>query len=142
MQAALMEQYVQFSIHGENYSIRISGIHEIIRMQPITYIPNSPTYMKGVINLRGSIIPVISLRGLFLMEEAEPTKASRIMVVHYRGKPMGIIVDKVDKVVVFSNIHEASSQYGNGSMACISGIGIAAGELVGIINLDEMLLET
>jgi purine-binding chemotaxis protein CheW len=142
MQAALMEQYVQFSVLGENYSIRISGIHEIIRMQPITFIPNSPTYMKGVINLRGSIIPVISLRGLFLMEEAEPTKASRIMVVHYRGKPMGIIVDKVDKVVVFSNIHEASSQYGSGSMACISGIGIAAGELVGIINLDEILLET
>ncbi|RAU97674.1 chemotaxis protein CheW [Paenibacillus sp. YN15] len=142
MQAVLKEQYVQFSIHEENYSIRISGIHEIIRMQTITSIPNSPGYLKGVINLRGAIIPVISLRSLFLMEEVEPTKASRIIVVNYRDKPMGIVVDKVDKVVVFSKIHEAPSQYGSGSMACISGIGIAAGELVGIIDLDKMLLET
>ncbi|MDF2939060.1 MAG: purine-binding chemotaxis protein CheW [Paenibacillaceae bacterium] len=142
MQAVLKEQYVQFSIHEENYSIRISGIHEIIRMQTITSIPNAPAYMKGVINLRGTIIPVINLRNLFFMEEVEPTKASRIIVVNYRDKPMGIIVDKVDKVVVFSNIHDASSQYGNGNIACISSIGIAAGELVGIIDLDEILLET
>lgn len=142
MQAALKEQYVQFSIVEESYAIRISGIHEIIRMQPITFIPNSPAYMKGVIDLRGMIIPVISLRSFFLMEEAELTKASRIMVVNYRDKPMGIIVDKVEKVVVFSNIHETSSTYGNRSMAGISGIGMASGELVGIINLDETLLET
>lgn len=142
MQAVLKEQYVQFSIHEENYSIRISGIHEIIRMQTITFIPNSPGYLKGVINLRGAIIPVISLRSLFLMEEVELTRASRIIVVNYRDKPMGIVVDKVDKVVIFSKIQEASSQYGSGNMACISGIGIAAGELVGIIDLDEMLLET
>lgn len=142
MQMTMQEQYVQFSIHEENYSIRISGIHEIIRMQKITAIPNAQHYLKGVINLRGAIIPVISLRSLFLMEEAEPTKYSRIIVVNYRNAPLGIIVDKVDKVVVFSDIHEASSQYGDRSTACISGIGIAAGELIGIIDLDEMLLET
>lgn len=142
MQTALKEQHVAFSINDENYSIRISAIHEIIRMQKITSIPSTPHYLKGVINLRGTIISVISLRSLFLMEEAEPTKASRIIVVNYRNEPMGIIVDKVDKVVVFSEIHEPSSHYGSGEMACISGIGMTAGELIGIIRLDELLLDT
>ncbi len=141
MQPELQKQYVQFSVCEEMYAIPISGIHEIIRMKYITFIPASPTYMIGVIHLRDALLPVISLSRLFHKKEPEATKESRIMVVHYRGKPMGMVVDRVEKVVVFSDIQEASSPYGRVGMACICRIGIAAGELVGIINLDELQLD-
>lgn len=62
------KQYIEFCVDEENYAIPISEIHEIIKMQEITEIPNSLAYVQGVINLRGKIVPVISLRSLFLLE--------------------------------------------------------------------------
>lgn len=140
MQETSQNQYVEFNAGNESYAILISDIHEIIRMQDITEIPNAERYVKGVINLRGKIVPVISLRSLFMLAPDTPTKATRIVVVNHREEAVGIIVDKVNKVVTFSDIQEPPERTGGISGAYFSGIGIASSELVGILKLDEVLL--
>ena len=83
MQAATSEQYVEFGIDKERYAIKISDIHEIIKLQPITELPNVHAYVKGVINLRGKIVPVLNLRHLFRLPDEELTKSARIIVINH-----------------------------------------------------------
>ncbi|MFS0840311.1 chemotaxis protein CheW [Paenibacillus sp. 1P03SA] len=140
MQGSGHEQYVAFGIDREQYAIRIYDIHEIIKMQAVTAIPNVKPYVKGVINLRGRIVPVISLRTLFGMEEAEPTKASRIVVVHHLEDTVGIMVDYVSKVTTFTDIQPPPERVGGVQGGFFTGIGLADSGLAGILKLDEVLL--
>lgn len=134
------DQYVEFSIGKESYAISISDIHEIIRMLDITEIPNSQAYVRGVINLRGKIVPVISLRILFDMPADGLSKATRIIVVNHREDSVGIIVDRVDKVTTFGDIQPPPERIGDINGTYFTGIGIGANQLVGILKLDEVLL--
>lgn len=134
------EQYVEFGIENEQYAIRIQDIHEIIKIQNITPIPNMKNFVKGVINLRGTIVPVISLRCLFDMAEAEVTKSSRIVVVHHHEEAIGIMVDYVNKVTTFSDIQLPPERVGGVTGGFFTGIGVADHGLVGILQLSEVLL--
>ncbi|WP_424765600.1 chemotaxis protein CheW [Paenibacillus sp. sgz302251] len=140
MQASKQEQYIEFGIESEQYAIRIQDIHEIIKMQDITQIPNVMPYVKGVINLRGRIVPVISLRNLFRLHEKEHTKASRIVVVHHQDDTVGIIVDRVNKVTTFTDIQPPSERVGGPDGNYFTGIGLTDSSLVGILKLDTVLL--
>ncbi|MBW5447341.1 chemotaxis protein CheW [Cohnella sp. CFH 77786] len=140
MQAVDQIQYVEFGIADENYAILISDIHEIIRMQDITEIPNSHRYVQGVINLRGKIVPVISLRSLFSLDPDSVTKSTRIIVVNHREESVGIIVDKVRKVTAFSDIQPPPERVGGINGAYFVGIGITSAGLTGILKLDEVLI--
>lgn len=140
MQVTGKEQYVEFGIENEQYAIRIQEIHEIIRMQEISPIPNMKEFVKGVINLRGKIVPVISLRYLFDMAEKEATKSSRIVVVHHQEEAIGIIVDYVNKVTTFSDIQLPPERVGGVNGGYFTGIGVADNGLVGILQLSEVLL--
>ncbi len=96
-------KYLTFSLAGEEYGIGILKIREIIGMMPITAVPETPAYVKGVINLRGKVIPVIDLRLRFGMEEIGYTERTCIIVVEIRGAagvlPVGIVVDAVSEVL-------------------------------------------
>lgn len=140
MQRTAQDQYVEFGVGEENYAILISDIHEIIRMQDITEIPNCQHYVQGVINLRGRIVPVISLRSLFSLDKEVLTKSTRIVVVNHQEESVGIIVDKVNKVATFSDIQAPPERVGGISGAYFVGIGITPTSLVGILKLDEVLL--
>ncbi|WP_373229198.1 chemotaxis protein CheW [Cohnella sp.] len=140
MQRTDQDQYVEFGVGEENYAILISDIHEIIRMQDITEIPNCQHYVQGVINLRGRIVPVISLRSLFSLDKEVLTKSTRIVVVNHQEESVGIIVDKVNKVATFSDIQAPPERVGGISGAYFVGIGITPASLVGILKLDEVLL--
>ncbi|WP_276352357.1 chemotaxis protein CheW [Cohnella caldifontis] len=140
MQATEKDQYVEFGIEAEQYAIRIHDIHEIIKMQEITQIPSVKPYVKGVINLRGKIVPVLSLRKLFGMEEAPAEKSTRIVVVNHLEDTVGIIVDRVNKVATFSDIQPPPDRVGGIDGNFFVGIGLTAGGLVGILRLDEVLL--
>lgn len=118
-------QYIQFALGEEQYAIQISDIHEIIKMQEIRAIPNVRTYVKGIINLRGNIIPVISLRSLFDLAEDEYTKFTRIIVVNHQEEPVGIIVDQIAKVTTFSNIQPPPTQFHGLNGVNFTGIGIS-----------------
>jgi purine-binding chemotaxis protein CheW len=96
-------KYLTFSLAGEEYGIGILKVKEIIGMMAITSIPQTPGYVKGVINLRGKVIPVIDLRLKFGMESIGYTERTCIIVVDIRGGDrkiqMGIVVDSVSEVL-------------------------------------------
>lgn len=140
MQAVTQEQYIEFSVENENYAIHISHIHEIIKMQTITEVPNCRHYVRGVINLRGKVVPVISLRALFSLPSIEATNQTRIIVVNHQEESVGIIVDRVNKVTRFSDIQPPPERIGELNGAFFVGIGFTDTGLVGVLELDEILL--
>ena len=96
-------KYLTFSLAGEEYGIGILKIREIIGMLPITSVPETPKYVRGVINLRGKVIPVVDLRLRFGMAENGYTERTCIIVVEMKGAagvvPTGIVVDSVSEVL-------------------------------------------
>ncbi len=139
METADKQQFVEFGVGDEFYAILISEVHEIIRLQHISDIPNCRDYVNGVINLRGKIVPVVSLRKMFHLGDYEPTKATRIVVLKHREESVGIIVDRVNQVTTFSDIQPPPERVGGISGTYFAGIGISAKGLTGILKLDEML---
>jgi len=108
-------KYLTFSLAEEEYGIGIIQIKEIIGMMPITSVPRTPEFVKGVINLRGKVIPVIDLRLRFEMEPADYTERTCIIVVEIDGKAetvvIGIVVDSVSEVlnIIEQDIEETPS---------------------------------
>jgi purine-binding chemotaxis protein CheW len=92
-------QLVSFRLAQEEYGIEITRVREIILMGAITRVPQTPAYVKGLINLRSTVIPVIDLRIRFGLPECEASDTSRIMVVNVGGKTIGIVVDAVSEVL-------------------------------------------
>jgi len=96
-------KYLTFTLAGEEYGIGILKVKEIIGMMPITLIPQTPHYVKGVINLRGKVIPVVDLRLKFKMDATDYTERTCIIVVEISSDSgsimMGIVVDSVSEVM-------------------------------------------
>lgn len=93
------EQLVTFTLGSEEFGVNIMLVQEIIRIPPITRVPKAPSYVEGVINLRGNVIPVVSLRNRFGMDRVEETDLSRIIVLQVQAKVFGIRVDGVTEVL-------------------------------------------
>lgn len=92
-------QLVSFKVQDEEFGIDIMQVQEIIRMTEITQVPKAPYFVKGVLNLRGGVLPIIDLRTRFDLEEIKHTESNRILVVNVKDKTMGIIVDSVSEVL-------------------------------------------
>jgi purine-binding chemotaxis protein CheW len=125
-------QLVSFHLAEESYGIEITKVREIILMGEITRIPHTPEYVKGLINLRSTVIPVIDLRIRFGLPEAELTGESRIMVINVRGKTIGIIVDAVSEVLRITNDQIAPPP------PTVAGLGREY--LTGLVRLEDQLL--
>ncbi|KMT22005.1 chemotaxis protein CheW [Clostridium cylindrosporum] len=138
------EQLVTFRLADEEYAINIGYVEEINRMTEITEIPRAPIFIKGIVNLRGNVIPALDLRKLFSLEEKEITDATRIIIVDIDNRRTGIIVDAVSEVLRFekSLIEEPSSILSSGVDAeYIDGVGkLDEGKrMVLILNLFKVL---
>lgn len=125
-------QLVSFKLANELYGIEITKIREIILVGEITQMPETPHYIKGLINLRSSVIPVIDLRARFALPEAELGEDSRIMVLNVGSRTIGIMVDSVNEVLRVSNDQVSPApptvaSQGNGYMT-------------GLVRLDDQLL--
>ncbi|MDR4508032.1 MAG: chemotaxis protein CheW [Candidatus Brocadiaceae bacterium] len=108
-------KYLTFVLCGEEYGIGILKIREIIGIMKITPVPQTPEHMKGVINLRGKVIPVIDLRLKFGLTEKEHTQETCIIVVEVKGILTGVIVDTVSEVLdVQGKDLEPSPRFGDG----------------------------
>lgn len=92
-------QFVGFRLEQEEYAIPITTIQEIIVMKPITRIPQVPESIEGLINLRGSVLPVVNLRRLFGMSPKEFDDETRTVIVNVGGRTLGYIVDEVTQVM-------------------------------------------
>ena len=101
MQSAVAaeEQVVVLELASESYGVEIGRVQEIIRMQPITRVPNGPAFFEGVTNLRGRVIPVLDLRKRFGLETTSPTRRSRIVVAELGDYTVGLVVDGVSEVL-------------------------------------------
>lgn len=135
------EQLIVFELASECYGVEISAVNTIIRMQEITEIPRSPEFVEGVINLRGSIIPVIDLRKRFALPATEPTKASRIVVVESCGLLIGVVVDAVTETLRLPNesIEPPSPIVTSVDSEYVRGVGKLDGRLVILLGLDKVL---
>jgi purine-binding chemotaxis protein CheW len=139
-------KYLTFSLKEEEYGIEILKIKEIIGMMTVTQIPKTPPYVKGVINLRGKVIPVVDLRLRFSMEESEYTERTCIVVVdirHGSGRDflIGIVVDAVSEVL---NIKEAEIEetpnFGTKlDTDYILGLAKTAGGVKILLDIDQIL---
>lgn len=93
------EKYLTFLLQNQLYAFPISNVIEIIEMQEITAVPEFPYYVKGIINLRGKIFPIIDVRLRFHKQEAEYTERTCIIIVSVNDAEIGFIVDTVDEVI-------------------------------------------
>jgi purine-binding chemotaxis protein CheW len=133
--------YLTFQVGAEEYGIEIFKVREIIGMLPITPVPGSPTEMIGVINLRGKVIPVISIRTRFGMQAAEAHPHNVIIVVENRQGEIGIAVDRVSEVARFTDTEtEAPPAYGLAvDTTCVSAIGKSQGRIRILLDIARVL---
>jgi len=141
VQSDQWEQLVVFRLASEFYGVDISAVNTIIRMQEITEIPQTPTFVEGVINLRGSIIPVIDLRKRFGLPVGETTKSSRIVVVEGAGQLIGMVVDAVAETLRLSSdaIEPPSPVIASVDAEYLRGVGKQENRLVILLDLDRVL---
>lgn len=139
-------KYLTFALSNERYGFSVRNIQEIIGISNITRVPTSPRYLKGVINLRGKIIPLIDLRVKFDLVEVPYTEETCIVVVHFHRDQhlvtVGIIVDTVLEVIDFgeSDIERAPNYGGQIDASCILGMARREhAELNVLLNLDRVL---
>ncbi|MCP4760806.1 MAG: hypothetical protein GY870_03425 [archaeon] len=90
---------VRFKLGNTNFGFNVTAVQDIIKLEPFTRVPNALNYIRGVINYRGQIIPIISLRKRFNMSEEKDTDNTRILVVNYAGETIGILADQVHEVL-------------------------------------------
>ncbi len=138
-------KYLTFSLGKEEYGIGISAIREIIGMMPITSVPQTPRYVKGVINLRGQVIPVVDLRLRFNMEEKPYTERTCIVVVEtdmqHGTQSTGILVDSVSEVMHLRAEDIADTPY-LGTLDqenYIQGMARMEGRVKTLLNIDGVL---
>jgi len=102
-EAGHRQRYLSFFVQDEQYGIEISHINEIIAMMKITHVPRTPSFVEGVINLRGSIIPIVDIRGKFGIEKKEHDMNTAIIINEVSGVNIGFIVDRVEDVLTFAD---------------------------------------
>lgn len=125
-------QLVSFKLSDETYGIEITKIREIILVGEITRVPETPHYIKGLINLRSSVIPVIDLRARFGLPETELTQDSRIMVLNVGRRTIGIVVDSVSEVL------RVSEDQISPAPPTVASLGNEY--MTGLVRLEEQLL--
>jgi purine-binding chemotaxis protein CheW len=135
-------QIVIFSLGGEEYSVDISIVREIIRMVDLTRIPKLPEFIEGVINLRGQITTVIDLRKRFEMEPVVNDN-NRIIIVDLKGEPIGIIVDSVSEVMTVppGQIDDMPSIKYARTQEYLKGICKVDDRILILLDLDKILTE-
>ncbi len=136
-------KFLTFFLSSEEYGIEILKVQEIIGVLAITPIPRTPAFIKGVINLRGRIIPIVDLRLKLSMEEAKHTEETCFIVVKAHGMHMGVVVDKVSEVldIAAENVEEAPSMGEDINTDYILGIGKAGDKVKLLLDIDKVLSE-
>lgn len=136
-------KYLTFKLGGEAYGIEIKYVTEIIGIQPIASVPQVPSFVKGIINLRGKIIPVIDVRSKFGKEEVSYTERTCIVVVELRDTSVGLIVDNVADVLTIedNNIVPPPDKQAGFQNNYVKGIGKVGSEVKLLLDCKKLLWE-
>ena len=138
-------KYLTFRLANEEYGIEILHVQEIIGMVPVTQVPKTPEFVRGVINLRGKVIPIVDLRRKFGMDSTEDTEKTCIVVVQISGGSgnvtMGFIVDEVSEVldIPAQEIEDAPSFGASLDTAYILGMAKTKGSVKILVDIDKVL---
>ncbi len=134
-------QIVIFELASELFGLQIAAVESIIKLQPITQVPHAPSFVEGVTNLRGNVLPVIDLRKRFGFEAMQVDKNSRIIVVNVDKVKVGMLVDAVKEVLTISEqaVEPAPSITMTVDSNFITGIVKITKNLVILLNLDKVL---
>jgi purine-binding chemotaxis protein CheW len=136
-----MKQLISFTVGAEEYGLELLRVKEVIRMRQITWLPKAPSCVKGIINLRGDIIPVLDLRDRLGLESAEQTAMTRVIVVEVEGRLVGMVVDSASQVVRLpaDQIDPPPPLAGMETRGFITGVGKMEGKLIVIIDAEKVL---
>jgi purine-binding chemotaxis protein CheW len=139
--AVAEKQLVVFTLGAESYAVDINMVREIIQLQSITRVPGTSSSVEGVINLRGTVIPVVELRKKFHLSKVERNKETRIVVVSCKGAEVGVIVDSVAQVlrIPVDSIEASSNVFTEGHLEHLLGIVKLSGRLVMLLDMDQVL---
>ncbi len=138
------KQFIVVKIGSEQYGIDISYVDNIVRMQKITRVPKAQSYFKGIINLRGEIVPVMSIRTKMGLEPDEFTDASRIIILKIEEHgALGIIIDQVKEVVTLGDeeIDKVAVNAKDEKSNFINGIGKHGEELISLFDITAVIEE-
>jgi len=144
-EAAQQTQYLSFQVAAEEYAIGVLQVKEIIEYDTLTGVPQTPAWIRGVINLRGSVVPVIDLAVKFSLPETQVTKLTCIIIVEVEleGEPtvMGLMVDAVSQVIDFqpAEILEPPAFGTHVNVDYLQGMGRAGKKFVLILDIDKVL---
>ncbi len=134
-------KFLTFFLGDEAYGLEILKVHEIIGMLPITRVPRTPTFIRGVINLRGKVIPVVDLRSKFSLPTVDDTEQTCVIVVEVGDVEMGIVVDRVSEVLTIasSEIDPAPSFGVAVNTDFILGIGKTGNKVTMLLDIRRVL---
>ncbi len=137
-----MQQIISFNVHNKTFGLFILEIQEIIRMKKLTPLPNVPEYVRGVLNLRGNIIPVIDMRLRLNFSKAEYTDFTRVIVATAEKKTVGLIIDKINSVITVDDakIKTNFTAYKGVSQELLNGIVEDNKSLILILSLKKLIL--
>lgn len=142
------QQFLTFMLAGEEYGVDILKVQEIKGWKPVTRVPNTPEYVKGVLNLRGTIVPVVDMRMRFSLEQVEYSAATVIIVLSVRSgdvdRIIGVVVDAVSDVmnVEESDIKPAPDFGAKVKIDFVSGLATVGDHMVMLLDVDKLLTET
>ncbi|MDE7062562.1 MAG: chemotaxis protein CheW [Lachnospiraceae bacterium] len=140
----IKKQYIVVNIGNEQYGIDIGYVDNIVRMQKITRVPRVQPFFKGIINLRGEVIPVMSIRVRMGFEDDVFTNATRIIILKIEQQGLlGIIVDEVKEVVTLdmADVERVSSDMSDGKASFINGIGKNGDDLISLLDIFSIIEE-
>jgi len=138
-----MLQWVTFRLENETYGINVMQVQEVLRYSEIAPVPGTPSYVLGIINLRGNVVTVIDTRHRFGLASAEPTGNTRIVIIEADSHVVGILVDAVAEVVYLrqSEIETAPNVSSEDSAKFIQGVCNKNDELLILVDLDKLLTD-
>lgn len=134
-------QLVTFELEHEEYGVDVLSVREIIRMPVITKMPNTPDFVDGIINLRGTVVPIISLRRRFGLMDTEQSSRTRILVMETGGTMTGFVVDSVAEVIRISAAEiQPPPQLvsGNAAQECVTGVVNHAERLLIVLDINRL----
>ncbi|MCZ8155774.1 MAG: chemotaxis protein CheW [Leptospira sp.] len=140
---SLLDNYLIFKCDEKDYALEIRFVTEIVALQEITEIPDLPPYLKGIINLRGKVLPVLDVRSRFNMVETEYTERTCLVIAAKENSMIGLIVDAVTEVVKIpiSEIEPPPKMNDKTSSRFVTGIGKAQEGVKIILNLHNLIYE-
>ena len=136
-----IRQFISFSVGEEEYGLELLRVKEVIRVREITWLPKAPSFVKGIINLRGDVIPIIDLRDKFGLNPREDTAQTRVIVVELEGRLTGLVVDSASQVVRIpgDQVDPPPAVPGSFSQELITGVGKLEDSLIILLNPDAIL---